>query len=91
LKCPIFGNFSEITLQLATKISQLLAKLILEFVSVKLIYFLHFLQRKMSKSEIKRVYIVIPERKSIQKHLSKELGSKSKGNKRINAQVIDTS
>ncbi len=41
----------------------------------------------MSKSEIKRVYIVKPERKSIQKHLAKELGSKSKENARINAEV----
>ena len=42
----------------------------------------------MSRSEVKRVYIVRPERKSIQKHLKKELGSKGNEDTRINAQVI---
>ena len=45
------------------------------------------LQRKMSRSEIKRVYIVRPERKAIQKHLKKELGSKRNKDKIINSQV----
>ena len=45
------------------------------------------LQRKTTKSKIKRVYIVRPARKSIQKHLANELGSKKKGNTRLNAQV----
>ena len=45
------------------------------------------LQRKMSRSEIKRVYIVRPERKAIQKHLKNELGSKRNKDKRINSQV----
>ena len=42
----------------------------------------------MSGSEVKRVYIVRPERKSIQKHLKKELGSKRNEDTRINAQVF---
>ncbi len=55
--------------------------------SFLLIQYFYSLQRKMSKSEIKRVYIVRPERKSIQKHLAKELGCKSKENTRVNAEV----